>query len=63
MVLILFMALAFASIPAYFYREKFPELLGLSRKTNYRLLGQDQREELEIGPDAVEIPEGVEIAR
>lgn len=63
MILIAFMTLAFASIPTYFYRKKFTNLLGLSRKTSYQLLSQDQREELEIGTDAVEMSEGIEIAR
>lgn len=63
MILVAFMALTFASIPAYFYRKKSTDFLGVSRKTSYRLLSQDQTEELEIGTDAVEMSEGVEIAR
>lgn len=63
MILIAFMVLAFASIPAYSYRQRFTDLLGLPRRTNYRLLSSNQREELEIGTDAVEMSDRDELAR
>ncbi|KAJ4414750.1 hypothetical protein N0V82_007742 [Gnomoniopsis sp. IMI 355080] len=59
--LIAFVALGFASIPAYIYREKFTKLLGLSKKTSYRPLLQNQGDE--HGPDAIEMAEGIETAQ